>query len=53
MRMEDLPNDPHRLYEDVMAMLLGTFFVALGVTFYTQTVLLTGSTAGWRCCLIT
>lgn len=46
MRVEDLPKDPHRLYEDVMAMLLGTFFVALGVTFYTHAVLLTGSTAG-------
>ena len=33
MRVEDLPADQHRLYEDVMAMLLGTFFVALGVTF--------------------
>ncbi|CAD5249326.1 MULTISPECIES: YitT family protein [Halomonadaceae] len=46
MRVEDLPQDQHRPYEDVMAMLLGTFFVALGVTFYTHAVLLTGSTAG-------
>lgn len=46
MRVEDLPKDPHKPYEDVMAMLLGTFFVALGVTFYTHAVLLTGSTAG-------
>ena len=46
MRMEDLPKDPHKPYEDVMAMLLGTLFVALGVTFYTHAVLLTGSTAG-------
>ncbi|MGQ7261109.1 YitT family protein [Vreelandella sp. V005] len=46
MRVEDLPKDQHRPYEDVMAMLLGTFFVALGVTFYTHAVLLTGSTAG-------
>ncbi|MDN7130771.1 YitT family protein [Halomonas sp. MC140] len=46
MRVEDLPKDPHRPYEDLMAMLLGTFFVALGVTFYTHAVLLTGSTAG-------
>ncbi|MGP9588065.1 MULTISPECIES: hypothetical protein [unclassified Halomonas] len=29
MRVEDLPADQHRLYEDVMAMLLGTFFVTL------------------------
>ena len=46
MRVEDLPKDQHRPYEDVMAMLLGTFFVALGVTFCTHAVLLTGSTAG-------
>ena len=46
MRVEDLPKDQHRPYEDMMAMLLGTFFVALGVTFYTHAVLLTGSTAG-------
>ena len=46
MRVEDLPKDQHRPYEDVMAMLLGTFFVALGVTFYTHALLLTGSTAG-------
>ncbi|MDQ7728213.1 YitT family protein [Halomonas sp. SpR8] len=46
MRVEDFPQDPHRPYEDLMAMLLGTFFVALGVTFYTHAVLLTGSTAG-------
>ena len=39
MRVDDLPKDLHRLYEDVMAMLLGMFFVALGVTFYTQAVL--------------
>ncbi len=40
------PTDPHRLHEDVMAMLVGTLFVALGITFYTQAMLLTGSTAG-------
>ena len=34
-------------------MLLGTLFVALGVTFYTHAVLLTGSTAGMRYCSIT
>ena len=38
MRMEDLPKDPHKPYEDIMAMLLGTLFVALGVTFYTHAV---------------
>jgi len=43
---DNLPQDPHQPYEDVMAMLLGTLFVALGVTLYTQAILLTGSTAG-------
>jgi uncharacterized membrane-anchored protein YitT (DUF2179 family) len=46
MDPQDLPTDPHRSYEDVMAMLVGTLFVALGVNFYTQALLLTGSTAG-------
>ncbi|SRR5690554_2087522 len=46
MDPQELPTDPHRLHEDVMAMLVGTLFVALGVTFYTQATLLTGSTAG-------
>ncbi|MCG7601697.1 YitT family protein [Halomonas sp. McH1-25] len=36
----------HRPYEDALAMLLGTLFVALGITFYTEASLLTGSTAG-------
>ncbi|MCX5493392.1 YitT family protein [Kaistia dalseonensis] len=40
------PHDRHRLYEDALAMLLGTLLVALGVTFYTKAMLLTGSTAG-------
>lgn len=46
MEETDLPQDPHRPYEDVMAMLLGTLLVALGVHFYSQALLLTGSTAG-------
>jgi len=46
MDPQELPTDPHRVHEDVMAMLVGTLFVALGVTFYTQAMLLTGSTAG-------
>lgn len=46
MDPQELPTDPHRPHEDVMAMLVGTLFVALGVTFYTQATLLTGSTAG-------
>jgi uncharacterized membrane-anchored protein YitT (DUF2179 family) len=46
MDPQDLPKDHHRPHEDVMAMLVGTLFVALGVTLYTQALLLTGSTAG-------
>lgn len=37
---------PHRHYEDLMALLIGTLFVALGVTLYSQALLLTGSSAG-------
>lgn len=44
--MQEVQATPHRPYEDVLAMLLGTLMVALGVTFYTHAVLLTGSTAG-------
>lgn len=36
----------HRLYEDVLAMLQATLMVALGVTIYAKTMLLTGGTAG-------
>ncbi len=36
----------HRLYEDAIALILGTLIVSLGITFYTQAVLITGSTAG-------
>ncbi|QJQ94603.1 MULTISPECIES: YitT family protein [Halomonadaceae] len=43
---EPVKADPHRPHEDILAMLLGTLFVALGVTFYTHATLLTGSTAG-------
>ncbi|MHC5230865.1 YitT family protein [Brucella sp. LJL56] len=38
--------DHHRLYEDAMAMLIGTSFIALGITLYSQATLMTGSTAG-------
>lgn len=38
--------DRHRLYEDAMAMLIGTSFIALGITLYSQATLMTGSTAG-------
>nr|WP_255714529.1 YitT family protein [Pelagibacterium xiamenense] len=34
------------MQEDVLAILLGTFFVGLGVTFYSEAQLATGSTAG-------
>ena len=36
----------HRLYEDVLALVLGTMVVSLGVTLYSESVLVTGSTAG-------
>lgn len=36
----------HRFYEDVIAMLIGTSFVSLGLTLYAQANLMTGSTAG-------
>ncbi|WOC15186.1 YitT family protein [Pseudochrobactrum sp. MP213Fo] len=38
--------DRHRLYEDIVAMLIGTSFVSLGLTLYAQANLMTGSTAG-------
>lgn len=41
-----LPVERHRLYEDVLAMLLATMLVAIGITLYTQTLLLTGGTTG-------
>lgn len=46
MDLQEQPKDPHSRWEDGMAMLVGTLFVALGVTLYTQATLLTGSTAG-------
>ncbi|MDQ0455597.1 YitT family protein [Rhizobium paknamense] len=36
----------HRLYEDVIALCLGTLFVSLGTLIYANTTLLVGSTAG-------
>lgn len=38
--------DPHRPYEDALALLIGTALAALGLTFYAEAMLLTGSTAG-------
>jgi uncharacterized membrane-anchored protein YitT (DUF2179 family) len=36
----------HRPYEDAIALVLGTLFVALGIAFYAKATLLTGSTVG-------
>ncbi|MHB0776871.1 YitT family protein [Halomonas sp. WWR20] len=44
--MEQASGVPHRWHEDILAILLGTLFVSLGITFYSEAVLLTGSTAG-------
>lgn len=40
------PDLGHRLHEDVLALLLGTMVVSLGVMLYSESVLVTGSTAG-------
>lgn len=37
---------PHRLYEDALAVVLGTLFVALGIVIYAKAMLLTSSIAG-------
>jgi uncharacterized membrane-anchored protein YitT (DUF2179 family) len=36
----------HRLHEDIFAMLIGTMLLSLGIVFYAQVTLTTGSTAG-------
>lgn len=41
-----LPEQKHRLYEDVLALLLGTLLASLGVTLYTEATLATGGVAG-------
>lgn len=46
MEPQEPSTDPHRHYEDALALLIGTLFVALGVTLYSQALLLTGSSAG-------
>lgn len=46
MDLQEAQAAPHRHYEDLMALLIGTLFVALGVTLYSQALLLTGSSAG-------
>jgi uncharacterized membrane-anchored protein YitT (DUF2179 family) len=39
-------NERHSAYEDAIAILVGTMFMALGIVIYTKAVLLAGSTAG-------
>ena len=36
----------HKLHEDIFAMLIGTMLVSLGIAFYAQVQLTTGSSAG-------
>lgn len=43
---DKLPEQKHRLYEDVLALLMGTLVAALGVTLYTEATLATGGVAG-------
>jgi uncharacterized membrane-anchored protein YitT (DUF2179 family) len=43
---ENQPDLAHRPYEDVIALILGTLLVSLGITFYSEAILITGSTAG-------
>ncbi|WP_316203572.1 YitT family protein [Bradyrhizobium sp. SZCCHNS3051] len=43
---EIVAQERHKLYEDAMALTLGTLFVSLGMLIYSKTVLLVGSTAG-------
>ncbi len=38
----------HRLYEDAMALVLGTLFVALGIAFYAKASLLTAARSASR-----
>ncbi|WP_411034711.1 YitT family protein [Shinella sp. BYT-45] len=46
MSVEAARPERHSAYEDVIAIVVGTMFMALGVVIYTKTVLLAGSTAG-------
>ncbi len=46
MTSTESPASRHRLYEDVLALLIGTGFATLGLAFYTETRLTTGSAAG-------
>lgn len=44
--MEKNTQERHRLYEDAMALVLGTLFVSLGMYMYAKVTLLVGSLAG-------
>ncbi|QLF71566.1 YitT family protein (plasmid) [Peteryoungia desertarenae] len=44
--MTNTPAERHRLYEDVLAMILGTLFVSFGTLIYTHAMLTVGSSAG-------
>lgn len=46
MSVEIATPERHSAYEDAIAIVVGTLFMALGVVIYTKAVLLTGSTAG-------
>ncbi|QTN27975.1 YitT family protein [Rhodoferax sp. AJA081-3] len=47
MDSSETPTPPrHRTYEDIQALLTGTLFVALGISMFGHTGLLTGGTAG-------
>ncbi|MEQ1944340.1 YitT family protein [Mesorhizobium sp. VNQ89] len=41
-----MATDRHRFYEDILALLNGTLFVAIGIIFYAEASLVTGSAAG-------
>jgi uncharacterized membrane-anchored protein YitT (DUF2179 family) len=44
--MDAEPIERHKLYEDALAMLMGTLFVSFGMLIYAKAMLLVGSTAG-------
>ncbi|MGQ3276733.1 MAG: YitT family protein, partial [Shinella sp.] len=46
MSVEIATPERHSAYEDAIAIVVGTLFMALGVVIYTKAVLLAGSTAG-------
>lgn len=44
--VSEAPVKRHRLYEDALAILMGTLIMSLGVIIYSKAMLLTGSTSG-------